>query len=416
METWFRTGSDPEPCGGRTLRLEVMPMPRLVSSAAMLLLCSAAAGQTPSPVGDEFQVNSHTPYAQTDPVVGVGPGGEFVVVWESYGSSGGDYSWDIVAQRFDSGGHRLGGELQVNSYAASIQRDPAVATGPEGELVVVWSSWGSSGTDSSSWSVQGRRFASDGMPMGGEFQVNSLTTNSQQSPSVAVGPGGDFVVTWGSYWSGGSDQSFSSIQARRFLSSGSSSGGELQVNSYTTDLQSYPSVAAGPGTEFVVAWTSYGSTGPDQSEESVQGRRLSTSGTGGYSPCVADATTLCIDGEPGDGRFEVRLHYESVLGGGVEGDAGAIPLDAVGVTRGGLLYYSNPENPELLIKILDGCRRNGHFWLFYSATTTLGFDLVVTDTFAGRTLQFTNPDQNEAIPVADTKAFDTCDVPQPEAV
>ena len=32
--------------------------------------------------------------------------------------------------------------------------------------------------------------------VGAEFQVNTYITGYQKSPSVAVGPGGDFVVVW----------------------------------------------------------------------------------------------------------------------------------------------------------------------------------------------------------------------------
>ena len=51
-----------------------------------------------------------------------------------------------------------GGEFQVNSYTTGFQVLPKVATDPEGDYVVVWDSYGSSGTDSSYWSIQAQRF------------------------------------------------------------------------------------------------------------------------------------------------------------------------------------------------------------------------------------------------------------------
>ena len=53
-----------------------------------------AGAQAPLPEGSEFQVNSHTPYGQTYPSVAMQPDGDFVVVWESYTSSGTDTSAD----------------------------------------------------------------------------------------------------------------------------------------------------------------------------------------------------------------------------------------------------------------------------------------------------------------------------------
>ena len=78
------------------------------------------------------------------------------------------------------------------------------------------------------------------VPQGSEFQVNSHTPNGQTYPSVAMQPGGDFVVAWESYTSPGTDTSSSSIQARRFTSDGSALGAQFQVNTYTTGFSGYP--------------------------------------------------------------------------------------------------------------------------------------------------------------------------------
>jgi hypothetical protein len=75
---------------------------------------------------------------------------------------------------------------------------------------------GSSGTDTSGWSVQARRYASDGSAQGAEFQVNSYTMNDQWIPSVAAAANGDFVVVWVSDGSTGTDTDSVSIQGQRF--------------------------------------------------------------------------------------------------------------------------------------------------------------------------------------------------------
>jgi hypothetical protein len=80
---------------------------------------------------------------------------------------------------------------------------------------VVWTSEGSSGTDTSGWSVQGRRYASDGSAEGAEFQVNSYTTNDQWVPSMAASDG-DFIVVWTSNGSSGTDTDSLSIQGQRY--------------------------------------------------------------------------------------------------------------------------------------------------------------------------------------------------------
>lgn len=121
--------------------------------------------------------------------------------------------------------------------------------------------------------------------------------------------------------------------------------------------------------------------------------------------CQPDETTLCINDQPGDGRFRIRMSYETASGGGLSGDAKALNLDAVAVRRGGLLYFLNSGNPEVLIKILNGCLINDHFWVFYAATTTVGFELTVEDLATGAVRSWSNTDGFDAVPVSDIEAF-----------
>lgn len=128
-------------------------------------------------------------------------------------------------------------------------------------------------------------------------------------------------------------------------------------------------------------------------------------GAGG-GPCVPDAETLCIDDLPGDHRFKVKVFYNSVLGGGVSGYGKAMPLGSLGVDHGGLFWFFNADNPEMLIKVLSGCGDNGHFWLFSSAGTNLGMTTTVTDTVGvNPPFVFVNPDLTPAVPVATIYAF-----------
>lgn len=121
--------------------------------------------------------------------------------------------------------------------------------------------------------------------------------------------------------------------------------------------------------------------------------------------CVADATTLCIDDDPGDARFEIAVDFSTALGGGSSGSGRAIPLASLGIRRGGLFWFFDATNPELLIKVLDGCGVNGHRWVFWSAGTTVGLDVRVTDTVTGVVKTYGNVDGRAAEPVVDVEAF-----------
>ena len=121
--------------------------------------------------------------------------------------------------------------------------------------------------------------------------------------------------------------------------------------------------------------------------------------------CVPDGITLCL---PDNDRFRVTLFFDTVQGPGNSGDAQAIALDSLGITKGGILHFGDPGNPEVLVKVLDGCGINNRWWVFYAATTNVGFQLTVEDTLAGLTKVYTNPDVHPADTITDTQAFATC--------
>jgi len=232
------------------------------------------------PQGAQFQINTYTTNHQTSPAVAMDNDGDFVVVWQSYGSSGTDASTlSIQSQRYNAGGTAQGSQFQVNTYTTGAQYRPAVAIDSDGDFVVVWHSGGSSGTDASGYSIQGQRYNSNGTAQGSEFQINTYTTLSQRSPAVAMNSDGDFVVVWHSNGSSGTDTSVYSIQGQRYNSNGTTQGSQFQINTYTTGHQTFPAVALDSIGDFVVVWESNGSSETDSSSLSIQGQRYNTNAT-----------------------------------------------------------------------------------------------------------------------------------------
>lgn len=128
---------------------------------------------------------------------------------------------------------------------------------------------------------------------------------------------------------------------------------------------------------------------------------LAGGGPGG--PCQPDAFTLCLDDQPGDGRFRVEVLYD---GSQSSGRARAIPLGSLGVARGGLFWIGRQDNPEMLVKVLNACAPPfNRFWVFYAATTNQGLLTTVTDTVTGRRWSRINLRGTAALPVQDTQAF-----------
>jgi len=230
--------------------------------------------------GEEFQVNTFTSHQQYDSVVAIDNEGRFVVAWTSNGSSGSDDShFSVQGQRYSELGLPDGPQFQVNSYTNLHQFEPDVGTDPNGGFVVVWRSYGSLGNDTSYSSVQARRFTSTGLPVGPEFQVNQYTSGYQAHPKIAFALDGRFVVAWSSSLSGETDTSETSVHARIFDSAGAPIANQFQVNVFTTSDQQGAAVAMEPAGNFIIVWSSDGSYGSDSSGTSIQARRYSANGT-----------------------------------------------------------------------------------------------------------------------------------------
>jgi hypothetical protein len=110
-------------------------------------------------------------------------------------------------------------------------------------------------------------------PVGPEFQVNTYTTDFQIYPSVAAAPSGQFVVVWASY---DQDFSYGGIFGQRYDASGNRLGSEFQVNTTVDDDQYFPAVSADAAGDFVVVWESYYQDGDDFG---VFGQRFASDGT-----------------------------------------------------------------------------------------------------------------------------------------
>jgi hypothetical protein len=113
--------------------------------------------------------------------------------------------------------------------------------------------------------------------------------------------------------------------------------------------------------------------------------------------CIGDQTTLCLQ----DNRFQVTMSW----------DTGTASDNAVGkriTTDSGTYWFFRPSNIEALVKVLDGCGVNDHYWVFLAATTNVGFELRVLDTFTGEERSYGNNNGTFAQPRLDTAAFETC--------
>jgi hypothetical protein len=110
--------------------------------------------------------------------------------------------------------------------------------------------------------------------------------------------------------------------------------------------------------------------------------------------CVPGVDVLCL----GDRRFAVQSAWEANGQGGA-GRAANITRDT------GRFSFFQPGNIELVVKVLDACALNGHFWVFAGGLTNVETTVTVTDTTTGATRTYENPAGTPFAPVQDTAAF-----------
>ncbi len=119
---------------------------------------------------------------------------------------------------------------------------------------------------------------------------------------------------------------------------------------------------------------------------------------GSPGPCVANATTLCLN----NARFRVTAFYAT--GDGSSGAGMGMPLTG----DSGYFWFFNAANIELVVKVLDGCTLpSAHFWVFAGGLTNVGVTLIVEDTRTGASQTYNNPIGTPFAPLQDTLAF-TC--------
>lgn len=111
-------------------------------------------------------------------------------------------------------------------------------------------------------------------------------------------------------------------------------------------------------------------------------------------PCLPTTDVLQFDG-----GYRVSMCYVTP-----NGETGQAKAGVWASSQSGILWFFSRENAEVLVKVLDGCRHNGHRWIFVAPVTDLGFELRVTGP-SGEIWTHTNQSGRTAPTKSDTSAF-----------
>lgn len=197
-------------------------------------------------VNGAFQVNSHTASDQINSdVTGLEDGG-YLITWQSQDQDGSGYG--IFAQRYDVDGNVVGQEIQVNTYTDSNQEKPEITSLQDGGYVITWMSEGQDGSQSG---VYVRIYGADGNPVTGEVLVNATVDLDQANPTVTTLDNGNFVVSWQSNHSNGSDYD---IFAQIYNPKGEVVKSEFILNSVSNNDQVSPNITNLASGGFATSW------------------------------------------------------------------------------------------------------------------------------------------------------------------
>ena len=192
---------------------------------------------------------------------------------------------DIWGQRFDASGNLQGSPFRANSYLTGTQAGPDIAMDAVGNFVITWESWNQDGNE---WGIYAQRYAVNGAKRGGEFLVNTTTTNSQQFTRAAMAGDGSFVITWEHNVSFVLPNILPVIHARQYDVNGIPLGSEFKVSTATDKKEFQPTIGADVCGNFIIGWTSadiYGSTG-------VAVARRYFAETPSSTPCLISGQTV----------------------------------------------------------------------------------------------------------------------------
>ncbi len=118
----------------------------------------------------------------------------------------------------------------------------------------------------------------------------------------------------------------------------------------------------------------------------------------GPGPCVPGGEVLCLNG----GRFSVDVTWRRVHGETGAGQAEPLTADS------GYFWFFDSANIELVVKVLNACGLDQHFWVFAGGLTNVEVVMTVTDTETDVQKVYTNPLGTAFLPLQDTSAFATC--------
>ncbi len=202
-----------------------------------------------TPLTSEFAVNQTTLGDQQNAAVSIDTAGDFVVAWQSPDANG----YGVFARRYNAAGAAQGTEFAVNVQTIDDQTNPAVANDSAGNFTVAWQS---RVQDSGTSGVYARRFNAVGTALSTDIRVNTFVAGDQTAPAIASTAEGELTIVWTSF---GQDGDAGGIYGQRINAAGQFIDSETRVHTTLTGNQSQAAVANDAVGDATVVWSATGS-------------------------------------------------------------------------------------------------------------------------------------------------------------
>jgi len=118
------------------------------------------------------------------------------------------------------------------------------------------------------------------------------------------------------------------------------------------------------------------------------------------------ATSSCGSSTSSGLCLQTHFFLNATFRTGAQGSAsGNAQTVAVASPGSGIFWFFDPNNWEVMAKVINGCALNNEWWVFTAATTNVYYQLNVTNVLSGETKIYFNYPGPPAPAVTDTSAF-----------
>jgi serralysin len=280
--------------------------------------------------GSELVINPSVANYQSSSDVTALVGGGFVVTWSDSSNAFGDPG-GVAAQVYSDTGTRVGGAFLVNTVKTNAQGGATVAALGDGGFVVAWIDR-SGHSAGGGYFVKAQRFDSSGAKVGGEIVADNSASGYVDEARVTALAGGGFILAWGSYALWGAPPGTPpthETHAQAFDDGGNAVGAAFLLNPADAGNQEHPFLAALADGGFIAAYQDDADPGSLSDVLGITARAFAADRSGGTIYGTGSADSL----EGGDlddflGGYEGA---DSLSGGGgadlLSGGAGDDLLD-----------------------------------------------------------------------------------------